>query len=106
MQRIQYNSMQPQDIVEHEERRRVNSLLRRERLIQKLGIIDQLSRLLPTADTQESCALQSQVMALPRATPHSRGRRMRRRELGTEHLWWGRMGVCCRQISCWAFRMM
>ncbi|XP_042635610.1 neugrin isoform X3 [Catharus ustulatus] len=59
--RIQYNSMQPQDIVEHEERRRVNSLLRRERLIQKLGIIDQLSRLLPTADTQESCALQSQL---------------------------------------------
>lgn len=25
---------------------------------------------------------------------------MARSELGTEHLWWGRMGVCCRQILC------
>lgn len=68
VQRIQYNSMQPQDIVEHEEKRRVNSLLRREKLIRNLGIIKQLSQLLLTPDTQEPCALQSQVMALPRAT--------------------------------------
>uniref|UniRef100_U3K958 Tubulin tyrosine ligase like 13 n=1 Tax=Ficedula albicollis TaxID=59894 RepID=U3K958_FICAL len=59
--RIQYNSMQPQDIVEHEEKRRVNSLLRREKLIRNLGIIDQLSRLFPTPDTQGSCVLQSQL---------------------------------------------
>ncbi|KAI1235306.1 hypothetical protein IHE44_0002949 [Lamprotornis superbus] len=61
VQRVQYNSMQPQDIVEHEEKRRVNSLLRREKLIRNLGIIDQLSRLLLTPDTQEPCALQSQL---------------------------------------------
>ncbi|KAM7039546.1 tubulin polyglutamylase TTLL13 [Acridotheres tristis] len=61
VQRIQYNSMQPQDIVEHEEKRRVNSLLRREKLIRNLGIIDQLSRLLLTPDTQEPCALQNQL---------------------------------------------
>lgn len=69
VQRVQYNSMQPQDIVEHEEKRRVNALRQREKLIRDLGITDQLSRLLPPADTQGSCALPSQVNALPRATP-------------------------------------
>ncbi|KAM4766670.1 tubulin polyglutamylase TTLL13 isoform 2-T2 [Cyanocitta cristata] len=70
--RMQYNSMQPQDIVEHEEKRRVNALLQREKLIRDLGITDQLSRLLPTAEggsspqlriphTQGSCTLQSQL---------------------------------------------
>lgn len=83
---MQYNSMQPQEIVEHEEKKRVNALRQREKLIRDLGIIDQLSRLLSTADTQESSALPSQVMALPRATPH-------RSDLGTEYLWWGRMGA-------------
>lgn len=77
VQRMQYDSMQPQDIVEHEEKKRVNALQQREKLIRDLGVIDQLSRLLSTADTQESSALSNQVMALPRATPH-------RSELGTE----------------------
>ncbi|RMB89347.1 hypothetical protein DUI87_34259 [Hirundo rustica rustica] len=58
---MRYNSMQPQNIVEHEEKRRGNALLQREKLIQKLGITEQLSRLLPTADTQRSCALPSQL---------------------------------------------
>ncbi|XP_068881757.1 tubulin polyglutamylase TTLL13-like isoform X1 [Aphelocoma coerulescens] len=72
VQRMQYNSMQPQDIVEHEEKRRVNALLQREKLIRDLGITDQLSRLLPTAEggsspqlriphTQGSCTLRSQL---------------------------------------------
>ncbi|XP_066184223.1 tubulin polyglutamylase TTLL13-like [Sylvia atricapilla] len=61
VQRMQYNSMQPQDIVEHEEKKRVNALRQREKLIRDLGIIDQLSRLLSTADTQESSALPNQL---------------------------------------------
>ncbi|XP_068059523.1 tubulin polyglutamylase TTLL13-like isoform X2 [Anomalospiza imberbis] len=59
--RMQYNSMQPQNIVAHEEKRRVNALLQREKLIRDLGITEQLSQLLRTADTQGSCALQSQL---------------------------------------------
>lgn len=58
---MQYDSMQPQDIVEDEEKKRVNALLQRENLIRGLGIIDQLSQLLPTtdrpADTQKSCTV-------------------------------------------------
>ncbi|KAM9275351.1 tubulin polyglutamylase TTLL13 [Morus bassanus] len=58
---MQYDSMQPQDIVEDEEKKRVNALLRRENLIRGLGIIDQLSQLLSTtnrpADTQRSCTI-------------------------------------------------
>ncbi|KFW93209.1 Tubulin polyglutamylase TTLL13, partial [Phalacrocorax carbo] len=46
VQCMQYNSMQPQDIVEDEEKKRVNALLRRENLIRGLGIADQLSQLL------------------------------------------------------------
>ncbi|XP_042329065.1 LOW QUALITY PROTEIN: tubulin polyglutamylase TTLL13-like [Sceloporus undulatus] len=42
-----YDSMTPQDIVEEEEVERVKALLRRETLIRGLGIVDQLSRLLP-----------------------------------------------------------
>ncbi|XP_068059524.1 tubulin polyglutamylase TTLL13-like isoform X3 [Anomalospiza imberbis] len=61
VQRMQYNSMQPQNIVAHEEKRRVNALLQREKLIRDLGITEQLSQLLRTADTQGSCALQSQL---------------------------------------------
>ncbi|XP_010083998.1 PREDICTED: tubulin polyglutamylase TTLL6, partial [Pterocles gutturalis] len=49
MQHMQYNSMQPQDIVEKEERRRVNTLQQRKNLIRGLGIVEQLSRLLPAA---------------------------------------------------------
>ncbi|KFO73779.1 Tubulin polyglutamylase TTLL13, partial [Cuculus canorus] len=45
-QLIQHDSMQPQDIVEHEEKKRIDALLRRENLIRHLGIADQLSRLL------------------------------------------------------------
>ncbi|XP_075362643.1 LOW QUALITY PROTEIN: tubulin polyglutamylase TTLL13-like [Mycteria americana] len=63
VQRMQYDSMQPQDIVEDEEKKRVNALLQRENLIRGLGIIDQLSQLLPTADraadTQRSCTVTS-----------------------------------------------
>uniref|UniRef100_A0A8D0KRB0 Tubulin polyglutamylase TTLL13 n=1 Tax=Strix occidentalis caurina TaxID=311401 RepID=A0A8D0KRB0_STROC len=59
--RTQYDSTQPQDIVEHEEKKRVNALLQREKLIRGLGIVDQLSQLLPTADrpadTPTSCAV-------------------------------------------------
>ncbi|RMC08991.1 hypothetical protein DUI87_13996 [Hirundo rustica rustica] len=58
---MRYNSMQPQNIVEHEEKRRVNALLQREKLIQKLGITKQLSQLLPIADMQRSCVLPSQL---------------------------------------------
>ncbi|XP_064311992.1 tubulin polyglutamylase TTLL13 isoform X1 [Phalacrocorax carbo] len=61
VQCMQYNSMQPQDIVEDEEKKRVNALLRRENLIRGLGIADQLSQLLPTTDrpanTQRSCTI-------------------------------------------------
>ncbi|KFQ46951.1 Tubulin polyglutamylase TTLL13, partial [Nestor notabilis] len=45
-QYMQVNSMQPQDIVENEEKKRVNALLQRENLIRSLGIIEQLSHLL------------------------------------------------------------
>nr|XP_041574368.1 neugrin isoform X4 [Taeniopygia guttata] len=61
VQRMQYNSMQPQNIVAHEEKSRVNALLQREKLIRDLGITEQLSQLLSTADTQGSCALQGQL---------------------------------------------
>ncbi|XP_027601237.1 tubulin polyglutamylase TTLL6 isoform X3 [Pipra filicauda] len=61
VQHVQYDSMQPQDIVEHEEKRRVTALLQREKLIRDLGITNQLSRLLPTADSQGSCTLRSQL---------------------------------------------
>ncbi|CAN8187256.1 unnamed protein product [Coccothraustes coccothraustes] len=61
VQRIQYNSMKPQNIVEHEEKRRVNALLLREKQIRGLGITELLSRLLPAADTQRPYMLQSQL---------------------------------------------
>ncbi|XP_064932979.1 tubulin polyglutamylase TTLL13 isoform X3 [Columba livia] len=58
-QRLQYDSMQPQDIVEYEEKKRVNALLQRENLIRGLGIIEQLTQLLPAtdrpADMHRSC---------------------------------------------------
>uniref|UniRef100_A0A8C4UWN2 Tubulin polyglutamylase TTLL13 n=1 Tax=Falco tinnunculus TaxID=100819 RepID=A0A8C4UWN2_FALTI len=61
IQRVQYDSMQPQNIVEYEEKKRVNALQRRENLIRRLGIINKLSQLLPTtnrpADTQRSCTI-------------------------------------------------
>ncbi|KAM6303778.1 tubulin polyglutamylase TTLL13 [Podargus strigoides] len=60
MQHMQYDSMQPQPIVEEEEKRRENSLLQRERLIRNLGIREQLHLLLPAANkaagTREPCA--------------------------------------------------
>ncbi|XP_039578973.1 neugrin [Passer montanus] len=59
--RMQYNSMQPQNIVEHEEKRRVNALLQRERQIRGLGIPELLSRLLPMPGSQGSCTLHSQL---------------------------------------------
>lgn len=56
---MQYDSMQPQDIVEYEEKKRVNALLQRENLIRGLGIIEQLTQLLPAtdrpADMHRSC---------------------------------------------------
>ncbi|XP_009696513.1 PREDICTED: tubulin polyglutamylase TTLL6, partial [Cariama cristata] len=64
VQCMQYDSMQPQHIVEYEEEKRVNALLQRENLIRGLGIIDQLSQLLPTtdrpADTLRSCTITSE----------------------------------------------
>ncbi|KAM9532612.1 tubulin polyglutamylase TTLL13 isoform 2-T2 [Guaruba guarouba] len=50
-QHAQVDSTQPQDIVANEEKKRVNALLQRENLIRSLGIIDQLSRLLPATET-------------------------------------------------------
>ncbi|XP_010116464.1 PREDICTED: tubulin polyglutamylase TTLL6, partial [Chlamydotis macqueenii] len=67
VRRMQYDSMQPQDIVEDEEKRRVSALLQRENLIRGLGIINQLSQLLSPAgglaDTRASCT------AVPRSQP-------------------------------------
>ncbi|XP_050568987.1 tubulin polyglutamylase TTLL13 [Cygnus atratus] len=65
IQQVQYDSMRPQDIVENEEKKRVNALLKRKNLIRGLGIIDQLSRLLPTTDrstdTQRSSPVTSKI---------------------------------------------
>uniref|UniRef100_A0A8C5WQ55 Tubulin tyrosine ligase like 13 n=1 Tax=Laticauda laticaudata TaxID=8630 RepID=A0A8C5WQ55_LATLA len=47
---LQYDSMTPQAIVEEEEVERVKALLRRENLIRGLGIVDQLTRLLRSAE--------------------------------------------------------
>ncbi|XP_074736709.1 tubulin polyglutamylase TTLL13-like [Strix uralensis] len=66
-QRTQYDSTQPQDIVEHEEKKRVNALLQREKLIRGLGIVDQLSQLLPTADRPADTPTSSAV--IPRSQP-------------------------------------
>ncbi|KAM6235129.1 tubulin polyglutamylase TTLL13-like [Porphyrio hochstetteri] len=58
---VQYNTMQPQDIVEKEEKERREALLRRENLIRRRGIVAQLSQWLPTAkgpaDTQRSSTI-------------------------------------------------
>ncbi|XP_035168073.1 tubulin polyglutamylase TTLL6 isoform X5 [Oxyura jamaicensis] len=65
IQQVQYDSMQPQDIAEDEEKKRVGALLKRKNLIRGLGIIDQLSRLLPTTDrstdTQRSSPVTSKI---------------------------------------------
>ncbi|XP_075774159.1 tubulin polyglutamylase TTLL13 isoform X1 [Pelodiscus sinensis] len=45
-QQLAFDSMRPQEIVEEEEAERIKALLQREHLIQDLGIVDQLSRLL------------------------------------------------------------
>ncbi|XP_042685555.1 tubulin polyglutamylase TTLL6 isoform X3 [Centrocercus urophasianus] len=62
---VQYDSMQPQDILENEEKKRVNALARRKNLIQGLGIVDQLSQLLPTtersSDSHRPCAVTSEI---------------------------------------------
>ncbi|XP_052528604.1 tubulin polyglutamylase TTLL13-like isoform X2 [Tympanuchus pallidicinctus] len=62
---VQYDSMQPQDILENEEKKRVNALARRKNLIQGLGIVDQLSQLLPTtgrsSDSHRPCAVTSEM---------------------------------------------
>ncbi|XP_058011806.1 tubulin polyglutamylase TTLL13 isoform X5 [Ahaetulla prasina] len=50
MASLQYDSMTPQAIVEEEEVERVKALLRRENLIRGLGIVDQLTRLLRSAE--------------------------------------------------------
>ncbi|XP_014378745.2 tubulin polyglutamylase TTLL13 [Alligator sinensis] len=47
---VQLDSMQPQDIIAHEETERVRALLRREHLIRGLGIVDQLSQLLLSSE--------------------------------------------------------
>ncbi|XP_057889635.1 tubulin polyglutamylase TTLL13 isoform X2 [Melospiza georgiana] len=60
--RVQYNSMKPQNIVEHEEKRRLNALQQREKQIRGLGITELLSQLLPTAETQRPYVLQSQLL--------------------------------------------
>lgn len=61
--------MQPQDIVEEEEKRRVNALLQREKLIRRLRVVDQLCQRLPmshrAAGAQAACTMlpSSQVTA-------------------------------------------
>ncbi|XP_068552182.1 tubulin polyglutamylase TTLL13 isoform X1 [Anas acuta] len=64
---VQYDSMQPQDIVEDEEKKRVNALRKRENLIRGLGIANQLSRLLPrtdsSTDTQRSSPVTSEIQS-------------------------------------------
>ncbi|XP_073160682.1 tubulin polyglutamylase TTLL13 isoform X3 [Lepidochelys kempii] len=50
MQQMVFDSMRPQEIVEDEEVERIKALLQRENLIRGLGIVDQLSRLLHTAE--------------------------------------------------------
>uniref|UniRef100_G1NDW0 Tubulin tyrosine ligase like 6 n=1 Tax=Meleagris gallopavo TaxID=9103 RepID=G1NDW0_MELGA len=75
---VQYDSMQPQDILENEEKKRVNALARRKNLIQGLGIVDQLSQLLPTAesssDNHRPCTVTSEIQPPPMTgeepTPH------------------------------------
>ncbi|XP_054372188.1 tubulin polyglutamylase TTLL13 isoform X1 [Molothrus ater] len=62
VQRVQYNSMKPQNIVEHEEKRRVNALLLREKQIRGLGITELLSQLLPAAETQRPYVMESQLL--------------------------------------------
>ncbi|XP_065590216.1 tubulin polyglutamylase TTLL13 isoform X1 [Cyrtonyx montezumae] len=65
VQHVQYDSMQPQDILENEEKKRVSALARRKNLIRGLGIIDQLCQLLPTAerssDTHGPCSDTSKI---------------------------------------------
>uniref|UniRef100_A0A8C9EUF0 Tubulin tyrosine ligase like 6 n=1 Tax=Pavo cristatus TaxID=9049 RepID=A0A8C9EUF0_PAVCR len=65
IEHVQYDSMQPQDILENEEKKRVNALARRKNLIQGLGIVDQLSQLLPTtersSDTHRACTVTSEI---------------------------------------------
>lgn len=62
---MQYDSMQPQDIVEDEEKKRVSALRKRKNLIRGLGITNQLSRLLPrtdsSTDTQRSSPVTSKI---------------------------------------------
>uniref|UniRef100_A0A8C3GGY4 Tubulin polyglutamylase TTLL13 n=1 Tax=Cairina moschata TaxID=8855 RepID=A0A8C3GGY4_CAIMO len=62
---LQYDSMQPQDIVEDEEKKRVSALRKRKNLIRGLGITNQLSRLLPrtdsSTDTQRSSPVTSKI---------------------------------------------
>jgi len=67
--------MQPQDILENEEKKRVNALARRKNLIQGLGIVDQLSRLLPTtersSDTHRACTVTSEIQVTEDNPDHS-----------------------------------
>lgn len=62
---MQYDSMQPQDIAEDEEKKRVSALRKRENLIRGLGIANQLSQLLPrtdsSTDTQRSSPVTSEI---------------------------------------------
>ncbi|KAM8804351.1 tubulin polyglutamylase TTLL13-like [Eudromia elegans] len=61
-QQTQYDSMLPQDIVEKEEQKRVKALVQREKLIRSLGIVDQLSWLVPTVrrSANSSCTVVAQ----------------------------------------------
>ncbi|XP_031443824.1 tubulin polyglutamylase TTLL6 isoform X3 [Phasianus colchicus] len=65
IEHVQYDSMQPQDILENEEKKRVNALARRKNLIQGLGIADQLSQVLPTtersSDNHRPCTVTSKI---------------------------------------------
>lgn len=65
MKHVQYDSMQPQDILEDEEKKRVHALARRKKLIQGLGIIDLLSQILPTtekpSDTHRTCTVTAEI---------------------------------------------
>ncbi|XP_032088437.1 tubulin polyglutamylase TTLL13-like isoform X5 [Thamnophis elegans] len=69
MASLQYDSMTPQAIVEEEEVERVKALLRRENLIRGLGIVDQLTRLLRSAEPK-SVEVQRPHINVSECQPH------------------------------------
>uniref|UniRef100_A0A669PHD2 Tubulin tyrosine ligase like 6 n=1 Tax=Phasianus colchicus TaxID=9054 RepID=A0A669PHD2_PHACC len=95
---VQYDSMQPQDILENEEKKRVNALARRKNLIQGLGIADQLSQVLPTtersSDNHRPCTVTSKIQVTEDCPDHST-------RPSQETIICGRMVLCPGKIWNW-----